>query len=116
MEDNVGSIRNWLECLLELVLQQLQAMPQLLRIGPQGPCMRGILLHEGLGDVRHHGFGVFRIEPGVTINDLEATGLRPCPILRSKAGPLRIARSSSPGASIRETTWNPSAKPTQFYV
>jgi len=89
------------------------AMPQLLRIGPQGLSMRGIHLHVGLGDVRHHGFGVFRIEPGVTINDVEATGLRPCPILRSKAGPLRIARSSSPGASIRETTWNPSAKPTQ---
>jgi hypothetical protein len=49
--------------------------------------MRGILLHEGLGDVRHHGFGVFRIEAGVTINDVKATGLRTMPAIAFEGRP-----------------------------
>jgi hypothetical protein len=92
VEDDVGSIRNWLERLLELVLQQLQTLPQLLRIGPEGLCMRGIPLSEGLGDVRHHGFGVFRIEPGVTINDIEATRMCNMPAVALESRPSPYAK------------------------
>jgi hypothetical protein len=49
--------------------------------------MRGVLLNEGLGDVGHHGFGVFRIKPGVTINDIEAASLPNMPAIAFEGRP-----------------------------